>query len=233
MRFAVHNDLRIEATPGAQGKCPGCDADLIARCGTKKVWHWAHKGQRHCDHWWENETQWHRNWKNHLPSDWQVIAARDERGELHIADVKTPKGMVVEFQHSYIKPDEARKRTDFHQPMFWVVDGTRRKLDRKQFQTALSDGVRHLTKDGLVHQVWIYDSRLLKEWVHVGVIVAFDFGEDTVWVLRRIKNDWVYGFEYPKPKLVENIAEGTAIPDVLFGKPAQRTVRYRRRRAKF
>ncbi len=233
MRFAIHKDLRIEATPGAKGKCPGCDAELIAKCGTKKIWHWAHKGQPHCDHWWENETQWHRDWKNNFPSDWQEIAARDDTGELHIADVKTPKGLVVEFQHSYLKPQEARKRTDFHHPMFWVVDGTRRKTDRTQFETAVSDGVKHPTKDGLVQQLWVYDSRLLKEWVHVGVIVAFDFGQDTVWLLRRIKDDWVYGFEYPKSKLVEHIAKGTPIPDVLFGKPARQTVRHRRRRARF
>lgn len=109
----------------------------------------------------------------------------------------------------------------------------RRKTDRKQFLTAQSDGVKHPTKDGLVQQLWIYDSRLPKEWVHVGVIVAFDFGEDTVWILRRIKSDWVYGFEYPKTKLVEHISESTAIPDVLFGEPERRTMRYRRRRARF
>jgi hypothetical protein len=233
MRFALKNTERIEATPKGTGICPGCGSELIARCGTKKVWHWAHKGQRHCDHWWENETQWHRDWKNHFPSDWQEIAARDEHGELHIADVKTPKGLVVEFQHSYIKPEEAQTRTKFHQPMFWIVDGMRRKTDRKQFQTALADGVKHPTKDGLVHQIWIYDSRLLKEWVHVGVIVAFDFGEDTVWVLRRIKDDWVYGFEYAKPKLVGHISDSTAIPDVLFGEPTPRKIRYRRRRARY
>lgn len=229
MRFALHNDLRIEATPQANGTCGGCGAELIARCGTKKVWHWAHKGQRHCDHWWENETQWHRDWKNHFPADWQEIAARDEHGELHIADIKTPKGLVVEFQHSYIKPAEARKRTEFHNPMFWVVDGMRRKTDRKQFLTALTDGVKHPTKDGIVQQLWVYDSRLLKEWLHVGVIVAFDFGENTVWILRRIKGDWVYGFEYPKTKLVEHILESTALPDVLFGEPERRTLLYRRR----
>lgn len=233
MRFAINDGQRIEATPRATGRCPGCDAELIAKCGTKKVWHWAHKGLRHCDHWWENETQWHRDWKSHFPVDWQEIAARDEHGELHIADVKTPKGLAVEFQHSYLRSDEARKRTRFHQPMLWIVDGLRRKTDHSQFLRALADGFKHPTKDGLVHQLWIHDSRLLKEWVHVGVIVAFDFGEDTLWVLRRIKNNWIYGFEYPKRKLVDHILEGTAVPDVLFGKPAQRTVRYRRRRARF
>ena len=149
------------------------------------------------------------------------MAARDDQGELHIADVKTPKGLVVEFQHSYLRPEEAKKRTEFHQPMFWVVDGTRRQTDRKQFQSAIKDGVKHPTKDGVVHQLWIFDSRLLKEWVHVGVIVAFDFGEDVVWLLRRIKGDWIYGFEYPKTKLVQHISENSAIPDVLFGEPTR------------
>ncbi|MEQ8401340.1 MAG: competence protein CoiA family protein [Roseibium album] len=233
MRFAVRDNQRIEATPGARGRCPGCGAEVIAKCGSRKIWHWAHKAQRHCDHLWENETQWHRDWKNRFPSDWQEVAARDDQGELHIADVKTPKGLVVEFQHSYLKPEEARKRTQFYQPMFWVVDGTRRPTDQKQFKSAIEDGVKHPTNDGVVHQLWIFDARLLKEWVHLGVIVAFDFGEDTVWLLRRIKSDSVFGFDYPKAKLVEHITESTAIPDVLFGRPSPRTVRYRRRRTRF
>ncbi|QBY00516.1 hypothetical protein E2K80_07005 [Rhodophyticola sp. CCM32] len=70
MRFALLNDQRVEATPGAKGVCPGCNAEMLARCGTKKVWHWAHRGRRHCDHWWENETEWHRDWKNRFVTDW-------------------------------------------------------------------------------------------------------------------------------------------------------------------
>lgn len=89
MRFALLNGQRVEATPGALGNCPGCNAAMLARCGTKKAWHWAHKGRRHCDHWWENETEWHRDWKNRFLTDWQEVLARDETGELHIADIKT------------------------------------------------------------------------------------------------------------------------------------------------
>ena len=211
MRFALQNGLRIEATPGALGRCPGCGAELIAKCGTKKVWHWAHKGQRHCDHWWENETQWHREWKDQFPVEWQEIAARDKDGELHIADVRTPKGLVVEFQHSYLKSDEARKRTEFHKPMLWVVDGTRRKTDRKQFDRAAS-GYRRPSEVGRVNRIRIDDCRLLEEWVHLGAIVAFDFGGDTIWLARRIGGWWVSGHEYPKLKLVEHIIEGTPIP---------------------
>ena len=81
---------------------------MLARCGSKKVWHWAHKGRRHYDHWWENETEWHRNWKNIFPTDWQEVPARDGTGELHIADIKTPHSLVLEFQHSAIKLDEVK-----------------------------------------------------------------------------------------------------------------------------
>jgi competence protein CoiA len=234
MRFALQNELRVEATPGMHGSCPGCGAELIAKCGTKKVWHWAHKGVRHCDIWWENETQWHRDWKDNFPKEWQEIAARDQDGELHIADIKTPNGLVVEFQHSYLDAKEARKRTEFYGLMFWVVDGTRRPTDRTQFEAAIMYGKSHPTKDVTVNQLRNYGSRLLNEWVQIGVIVAFDFGGETVWLLRRIKDDWVYGFEYPKVKLVAHIIEHTQIPDVIFAEPQKQIVRYRyRRRLRF
>ncbi len=225
MKFAVSEGKRIEATPGAKGVCPGCSAEMLARCGTRKVWHWAHRGQRHCDHWWENETQWHRDWKNHFPTDWQEIAARDDEGELHIADIKTPHGWVVEFQHSYIKPEEAHKRTQFHNPMFWVVDGVRRDTDLPQFIEALKHARLHGTQEDLVYQVRLSNSRLLREWAPVGVFVAFDFGLDDVWILRRVHEGFVLGFFYSKEKLVTHISEGSGFPDIQYSKPQQRKVR--------
>lgn len=219
MRFAISDQTRIEATPQARGTCPGCGAELVAKCGNVKVWHWAHKGQRHCDPWWENETEWHRAWKNNFPTDWQEIPTRDPKGELHIADIRTPHGLVVEFQHSHLKADEALQRTAFHQNIIWVVDAMRRKTDASQFMRAKHEGIRHDTKDGVVDQLWLYSARLLKEWTKVGVITAFDFGAEKVWLLRRVHSDWIYGFEYPKTKLIEHICEGSPFPDVLFGKP--------------
>lgn len=223
MRFAVLNEERIEATPGAHGSCPGCGSQLIARCGTKKVWHWAHKGQRHCDHWWENETEWHRSWKNHFPSEWQEIPARDEHGELHIADIKTPHGLVVEFQYSYIKPEEASKRTVFHAPMLWVVSGVRRPTDRKQFDRALRDGSGTRSGEGVINRLAVYDARLLQEWADLRVMVAFDFGGEDVWLMSG--RDWAcaLGRWYKKDDLVAHIRDGTSIPHVYFEQRHPRT----------
>lgn len=92
MRYAIaEHGEKIEATLGAKGKCPGCAAQLIAKCGPVKINHWAHKGKRHCDPWWENENEWHREWKDHFPAALQEICLKDhEAAEKHIAEVTRP-----------------------------------------------------------------------------------------------------------------------------------------------
>src|SRR5437016_211255 len=109
MKFATVENQRVEATvSGARGVC-FCGAELIAKCGTVRINHWAHKGDRLCDPWWE-ETEWHRTWKNQFPVAWQEIGQKSENGEWHFADVKTDRGWVLEFQHSHLKPEERLAR---------------------------------------------------------------------------------------------------------------------------
>ena len=87
MKFAVVNARRQEAQPGLRGECQGCGELVIAKCGQIRIHHWAHRGQRSGDPWWEPETPWHRDWKNHFPGNWQEIWHRAEDGEKHVADV--------------------------------------------------------------------------------------------------------------------------------------------------
>ncbi len=101
MRFALSNDERIEAIKGAKGVCPCCGNVLVAKCGEVYIHHWAHK--KKCDdYWWENETEWHRNWKNKFPKEGQEVTQYAESVEKHIADLKTSSGWVIEFQHYLI-----------------------------------------------------------------------------------------------------------------------------------
>lgn len=103
MKYAIVNNQKVEAEKGLKGFCPICQQPVIAKCGTYKINHWAHKSIMHCDKWWENETEWHRQWKDTFPKEWQEIVSIDEKtGEKHIADIQTSSGMVVEFQHSNI-----------------------------------------------------------------------------------------------------------------------------------
>jgi hypothetical protein len=105
---------------------------MIAKCGEHNVWHWAHRGTRTCDPWWE-QTEWHLAWKNQFPEDWQEKPHRSQDGEMHIADVKTDRGVVIEFQHSHLDREERESRENFYQKIVWVVDGLRRVLDKSRF----------------------------------------------------------------------------------------------------
>lgn len=86
MRFALIDNKPTEAASGLNGGvCPGCGAPVIAKCGTHKVHHWAHKGVKMCDNWWEPETEWHRAWKNNFPKEWQEIFCRMNRQAKNIS----------------------------------------------------------------------------------------------------------------------------------------------------
>lgn len=105
MKLSIVNGERREPEKGLIGSCLGCGQPMIPKCGSIKIWHWAHKSSCECDHWWENETEWHRSWKNNFPKENQEIRHKDDAtGEWHIADVKTKHGHVLEFQHSFLKP---------------------------------------------------------------------------------------------------------------------------------
>jgi competence protein CoiA len=140
MKFSLVNWQRQETQPSLSDKCPVCDQPTVAKCGEVKIWHWAHKGRRICDRWWEIETEWHRAWKGQFPEDWQEVVHKADSGEKHIADVKTDKVWVIEFQHSLLGPEERRSRDAFYPKLVWVVDGARRKRDSEQFRKAFIRG---------------------------------------------------------------------------------------------
>jgi hypothetical protein len=71
--------------------------------------------------------------KSHFPADWQEFVHVAADGERHIADVKTGHGLVLEFQHSHLRPDERAAREAFYPNLIWVVDGTRLKRDTPRF----------------------------------------------------------------------------------------------------
>lgn len=210
MKFALINGKKTEATKGARGFCPNCGSELVAKCGEIKVDHWAHKGNRNCDPWWENETDWHRSWKEKFPIDWQEVIHFDDSGEKHIADVKTKSGCVLEFQHSYLKPEERRSRISFYRKLVWVVDGTRRKTDKTQFQKVINESTL-VNKEPLIIEVsFPEECRLLKEWHDSRVLVFFDFQEanelkqSALWFLfPKMPTGEAYLSPFCRDKLIE------------------------------
>ncbi len=108
-------DGRIkEPEAGTKGICPGCKGKLIAKCGSIKIHHWAHQRSVDCDMWWEPITQWHIEWQNNFPWDWREVIVRHEGSDkFHRADIHTPDGLTIEFQHSPLAIEELEKEMLF------------------------------------------------------------------------------------------------------------------------
>lgn len=157
MQFALVGSDRREAFSQGKGLCPTCGADMVAKCGPRVIHHWAHAHKQNCDPWWENETQWHRDWKNLFPAEWREIAHVASDGEIHRADVKTPHGLVLELQHSSISDGERLSREKFYGNMLWVLDG-RDFVKNFDILHQLPDPSSVLAKD----IVWIKGTRQLK-----------------------------------------------------------------------
>lgn len=226
MKFALVDNQKKEAEKGLKGLCPICQQPVIAKCGKYKINHWAHKSIAHCDNWWENETEWHRQWKNIFPLEWQEIVSIDEKtGEKHIADIKTNGEMVVEFQHSNITEEERISRESFYKNMIWIVDGTRRKRDFTHFAEAFEyNSIWRAHQKILLYVLENGHWYLPKEWQNSIVPVMFDFKglldrnaeeydnnplREPLWVLLPIKgNNINVLWEFERNKLIGMIQRG-------------------------
>ena len=167
MKFALVNNERQEAQPNLRGICVCCANSMVAKCGKVRIHHWAHQRSNLCDSWWESETEWHRNWKNQFPIDWQEIVHHAEDGEKHIADIKTQEGWTIEFQNSPISPEELQSRENFYEKLVWVVNGTRRIRDKDKFFKILGNRKGRYLKDEKYPdlQITLPEGSLLRDWI--------------------------------------------------------------------
>jgi competence protein CoiA len=200
------------------GKCPACDHPMVAKCGDLRVRHWAHRGKRICDPWWENEGEWHRAWKAEFPDAWQEIVHGADNGTKHIADVKTEHGWVIELQHSRISPEERRSRDVFYRQLVWVVDGTSRKRDANQFARAWSDGTP-IGKALFVRRLYADDCALLREWTDSQTPIFIDFGggQWLWWILPGRLNGSVYVAQFPRAVFIHIHRIGVVQEGLDFG----------------
>jgi Competence protein CoiA-like family len=176
MQFALVDNERTAAAPGLTGTCPSCGSAMVAKCGPLRINHWAHRGVRDCDSWAEPETPWHRTWKNQYPTAWQECPQHDQHGEKHIADVRTEHGLVIEFQHSHLKPEERVARERFYGNMVWVVDGARLKRDLPRFVEGIQS-VRRLPNGRYLTA--FPDELFPPSWLSCNLPVFFDFANRT------------------------------------------------------
>jgi len=123
MQYALVNGVRSLPFPNGRGQCEVCSSQMISKCGSRKMHHWSHGRDRDCDPWWENETQWHRDWKALFPAHCREVVHKDENGEVHRSDIMTDTGIFIEVQHSGMSDKERESRERFYKNLIWIVDG--------------------------------------------------------------------------------------------------------------
>lgn len=156
MLFAkIANGTIARPRPGLAGTCPGCDQELVPKCGTQVIWHWAHGPSDlvACDEWSEGETDWHLGWKEQaLEFGCRVEVVMRDKNYWHRADIVRSDGVSVEIQHSPIGEGEALERESFYRRaggMIWLFDARERWWSQVQPYGADStyDGFRDATWD--------------------------------------------------------------------------------------
>lgn len=203
MQLALVNDKKVEAFSGGRENCPICGAETIAKCGPRMMHHWAHHRLRDCDPWWENETAWHREWKNKFPLECREISHVAEDGEIHRADVKTPTGIVIEIQHSAITDTERVSREEFYQNLVWVIDGTVFK-DNFDIYHMLPDPKSELAQD----LVWSKAKRHM-DGANAGLFFRLSEApeEDLAATKATLRGGWIHG-RYDIEEEVKNSYNG-------------------------
>jgi hypothetical protein len=147
---------------------------MIPKCGEIRIWHWAHKADP-CDAWSEGETPWHLAWKRQFPESW--VERRIERnGVRHVADVLTPRGVVIEVQHSPLSINEVAERESFYGNMGWIFD-VREPVEAGRI--VIRDKGTHLTFKWNQPRMWVAGAQRPALW---------DAGDD-VYRVRRVYMD--------------------------------------------
>lgn len=117
MQYALNEqDVSVEPSKDATGRCPLCKTDVLAKCGKIIPSYWAHKSVQDCDPWWEPEGVWHRTLKGFYPREYQEVTIGRHRADVH------RNGCTLELQHSSISPEMIQERERFYKKIIWFVD---------------------------------------------------------------------------------------------------------------
>lgn len=183
---ADESGSRIAAMKGANGWCPSCRDQLVPKCGSIKVHHWAHRSCD-CDPWYEPETEWHLRWKSLAPRERVEVVMGPHR-----ADVVSPSGIVVELQHSSISLEEAQEREQFYGRMIWLFDAQ-----------PFADRLDWINRGSPArpHAVCLWKHRRPVHWV-LTMPIFWDFGEAAIFAIRGTHNaggvdgQWIHRTEF-------------------------------------
>lgn len=126
MRFAYVGDKKISITEYRDevGITCGEGHPVIAKRGTQKAHHFAHKASCSCSCS-DGMTDWHIWWQDRAKKEYQEVRMKNDIGTLHIADTAS-NNYVIEYQHSPMDSLTMSERESFYTGLgyhlVWVFD---------------------------------------------------------------------------------------------------------------
>ena len=205
-----------------RASCAECGADMRARAGAVRIWHWAHLVRNpHCEA--ARETEWHLAWKVLGLDGTQEVTVGRRR-----ADVLAPGGFAVEFQASALTADEVRAREDdwaAQGGMVWVFKADsafRDRLPRIRVERSLAAFRDELVKPenwATLNITWSYAPERVRA---ARAPVFLDVGEDELLFIGAWRDERPlsgYGWRVPKDWVVDDVLRGAVIPGPLAEDP--------------
>ena len=225
MLEAMLNGQRVRATPKMNGAlCPLCQTEMIAKCGTKIVHHWAHKKGTPCDPWHEPDSEWRIQWLKEF-KDCEIEPVIEINDTKHFADVRSPNGGLVIFRQRLPHREEIQNMEDFFHGLVWIFDmSTNKRVAHKLWDAFKHDWIKVIKNNIYVTAPGTLGKAVPAEWERFEYPIIFDFStlddgfycgwgnnkkdylEDYWCLLPYAKNSCVYDrilLRYKKEKLVQ------------------------------
>lgn len=188
-----------------RGQCPGCNREMVAKTGDVITWHWAHTHDESDPCQVEPETEWHLGWKSRCTDTARIEVARGSRR----ADVLTPYGWAVEFQHSPLSVGEVHSReADWRRNLIWVMDG-REATEAERLRRWRPESRHFWTMRWAWAPVWVRDARC-RTFVDIG-------GDQLIMVGRWYEKDpdrpvMGYGWDLTADQFTDYVINGKRPP---------------------
>lgn len=184
MYYAWHDEVGlIRPNPKSRALCPSCKKTVIAKCGDKMSWHWAHEVDGNCEK--KNKGPWHSRMQSMFDIK-NCEVSFTYNGETRRADV-VQGDCVYEFQDSHITQDEITARDKFYRSLgkyvAWII---RASTPKKKALITIGEPPRANNPLGLKMFRWdsppmskLPDTRFLFLYITDDTIFKLDYWTET------------------------------------------------------
>lgn len=188
MQYALNEkNERVQATPAVKAICECCKSEVLAKCGTINIWHFAHKNIEDCDSWYEPESEWHRNWKGLFPEENQEVVIGKHRADLKIKD------LVIELQNSPINVDTVIDKELFYKNMIWIVNAEKFKNNFLIYK-----------KENYHSFKWLHPR---KSWKYADHPICLDLGDNNMFLIKKMHDNFLgWGKKIKTTDLIKELA---------------------------